>query len=201
MLRALLNKSWRQHPTNHPLRKLSKLDETDMRDCWRSKDELISDVLLWTPSHGCVKAGRPARTYIQQLCADTGCSPEDLWPWYDKRSSRRETLNSNLSNFALKGWSCITSYSCGGVGIYIYIYNEKLFEQLKNTKWARLPDDCLWVRFSQSSPYFWACVRQGKVKVTALVYKVRSKLAYNYQDKLINSRHLAVTRLTSGTPI
>ena len=25
-----------------------------------------------------VKAGRPARTYIQQLCDDTGCNPEDL---------------------------------------------------------------------------------------------------------------------------
>ena len=24
------------------------------------------------------KTGRPARTYIQQLCEDTGCSPEDL---------------------------------------------------------------------------------------------------------------------------
>ena len=46
--------------------------------CWRSKDELISDVLLWTPAYGQAKAGRPARTYIQQLCEDTGCSPEDL---------------------------------------------------------------------------------------------------------------------------
>ena len=46
--------------------------------CWRSRDELISDVLLWTPTHGRAKAGRPARTYIQQLCEDTGCSPEDL---------------------------------------------------------------------------------------------------------------------------
>ena len=45
--------------------------------CWRSKDELISDVLLWTPIYGRAKAGRPARTYIQQLCEDTGCSPED----------------------------------------------------------------------------------------------------------------------------
>ena len=43
-----------------------------------SKDELISDVLLWTPTYGCAKAGRPARTYIQQLCEDTGCNPEDL---------------------------------------------------------------------------------------------------------------------------
>ena len=32
--------------------------------CWRSRDELISDVLLWTPTHGRAKAGRPARTYI-----------------------------------------------------------------------------------------------------------------------------------------
>ena len=46
--------------------------------CWRSKDELISDVLLWTPAYGQAKAGRPARTYIQQLCEDTGCIPEDL---------------------------------------------------------------------------------------------------------------------------
>ena len=41
-------------------------------------DELISDVILWTPSHGRAKAGRPARPYIQQLCEDTGCSPGDL---------------------------------------------------------------------------------------------------------------------------
>ena len=46
--------------------------------CWRSKDELISDVLLWTPAYGQAKAGWPARTYIQKLCEDTGCSPEDL---------------------------------------------------------------------------------------------------------------------------
>ena len=46
--------------------------------CWRSRDELISDVLLWTPTCGWAKAGQPARTYIQQLCEDMGCSPEDL---------------------------------------------------------------------------------------------------------------------------
>ena len=41
-------------------------------------DELIRDILLWTSTHGRAKAGRPARTYIQQLCEDTGCCPEDL---------------------------------------------------------------------------------------------------------------------------
>ena len=30
------------------------------------------------PTHGCAKAGRPARTYIQQLCENTECCPEEL---------------------------------------------------------------------------------------------------------------------------
>ena len=42
--------------------------------CWRSRDELIRDVLQWTPTHGRAKARREARTYIQQLCKNTECS-------------------------------------------------------------------------------------------------------------------------------
>ena len=45
--------------------------------CWRSRDELISDDLLWTSAHGRAKAGQPRRTYIQLLCKDTGCNTED----------------------------------------------------------------------------------------------------------------------------
>ena len=60
--------------------------------CWRSKDELISDVLLWTPSYGQVKAGRPTRTYIQQLCDYTGCSPEDLPEAMNDREKWRERV-------------------------------------------------------------------------------------------------------------
>ena len=86
MLRAILNKSWRQHPTKQllyghlpPITNAIKIRRTKHAGhCWRSKDELTSDVLQWTPSHGRAKAGRPAQTYIQQLCADTGCSPEDV---------------------------------------------------------------------------------------------------------------------------
>ena len=86
MLRAILNKSKQQHPTRHrlydhlpPIMKTIQARQTrHAGHCWRSKDELISDVLLWTPAYGQAKAGRPARTYIQQLCEDTGCSPEDL---------------------------------------------------------------------------------------------------------------------------
>ena len=60
--------------------------------CWRSKDELISDVLQWTPAYGQAKAGRPARTYIQQLCEDTGCSPEDLPKAMNDREKWRERV-------------------------------------------------------------------------------------------------------------
>ena len=40
---------------------------------WGSKDEFISDVLLWTPAYGHINVDRPAKTYNHQLCADTGC--------------------------------------------------------------------------------------------------------------------------------
>ena len=86
MLRVILNKSWQQHPTRHqlyshlpPITKTIQVRRARYAGhCWRSKDELIRDVLLWTPAYGQAKAGRPAQTNIQQLCVDTGCSPEDL---------------------------------------------------------------------------------------------------------------------------
>ena len=82
MLRAILNKSWRQHPTSHQLPPITKTIQVTRNrcagHCWRSRDEHISDVLLWTPTYSRAKAGRPARTYFQQLCEDTGCSLEDL---------------------------------------------------------------------------------------------------------------------------
>ena len=60
--------------------------------CWRSKDELISDVLQWTPTYSRAKAVRSARTYIQQLCEDTGCSPEDLPEAMNDREKWRERV-------------------------------------------------------------------------------------------------------------
>ena len=100
MLRAILNKSWRQHPTRHqlyghlpPITKTIQARRTrHARHCWRSGDELISDVLLWTPTHSRAKAGRPARTYIQQLCEDTGCCPEDLPEAMNDREKWRERV-------------------------------------------------------------------------------------------------------------
>ena len=78
MLQAILNKSWRQHLTKQQLYGLLPPIMKTIWHCWSSKDELTSDILLWTPSHGWAKAGWPARTYIQQLCVDTAYSLEDL---------------------------------------------------------------------------------------------------------------------------
>ena len=86
MLRAILNKSWRQHSTKHqlyghlpPIPKPFKVRRTrHAGHYWRSRDELISDVLLWTLAHGRANARWLARTYTQQLCDDTRYNPEDL---------------------------------------------------------------------------------------------------------------------------
>ena len=100
MLRAILNKSWRQHLTRHqlyghqaPITKTIQVRRTrHAGHCWRSRDELISDVLLWNLTYGRAKAGRLARTYIQQLCEDTGCSPEDLPETINDREKWRERV-------------------------------------------------------------------------------------------------------------
>ena len=112
MLRAILNKSWRQHPTKHQLyghlpliTKAIKVIRTRRAGhCWRSRDELISDVLLWTPAHGRTKAGRPARTYIQQLCEDTGCSPEELPKAMNDREEWRERVKDIRACSTTRWW-------------------------------------------------------------------------------------------------
>ena len=100
MLRAILNNSWRQHPTRlqvyghlPPITRTIQARRTrHAGHCWRSKDELISDVLLWTPAYCQAKTGRPARTYMQQLCEDTGFSSEDLSEAMNDREKWRERV-------------------------------------------------------------------------------------------------------------
>ena len=100
MLRAILNKFWQQYPTRHQLYgHLPPITQTiqvrwtrHAGHCWKSRDELVSDVLLWTPTYGQAKAGQPARTNIQQLCEDTGYSPEDLPESMNDREKWRESV-------------------------------------------------------------------------------------------------------------
>ena len=112
MLRAILNKSFRQHPTKQqlyghqpPVTKTIKVRRNrHAGPCWRSRDELVSDVLLWTPSQRREKAWRPARTYIQQLCADTGCSPEDLPKAMNDCEGWRERVRNIRADSATWWW-------------------------------------------------------------------------------------------------
>ena len=92
MLGAILNKSWRQQPTKHqlyghlpPIMKTIQVRRArHAGHCWRMyshgppyMDELKQDDQL-------------EHTYIQQLCVDTGCRPEDLPEAMNDREKWRE---------------------------------------------------------------------------------------------------------------
>ena len=129
MLWVILNKSWRQHPTKQqlyghlpPIMKTIKIRWTwHVGHCWRSRDKFISDVLLWTPSHGRTKTGRPGRTYS---------SSEPIWDvalriwqkqWTIGRGGKRGSgisvddeeaqFNSSICFCWLVGWFlCLKAY-------------------------------------------------------------------------------------------
>ena len=123
MLRAILNKSWRQHPTRHqlyghlpPITKTIQIRRTRHAGHYsRSRDKLISDVLLWIPTYDQAKAGRPAQTYIQQLCDDTGCSPKDLPEAMNDREKWRERVRDIRASGTTWWW-------------YVYIYTYIIVE-------------------------------------------------------------------------
>ena len=120
MLRAILNKSWWQHSTRHqlygylpPITKTIQVRRTrHAGHSWRSRDELVSDVLLWTPTYGLAKAGRPARIYIQQLCEDTGCCPEDLPEAMNDREKWRERVRDIHATSTIWRWWFVQIQQC-----------------------------------------------------------------------------------------
>ena len=135
MLRAILNKSWRQHPTRHQvyghlprIRRTIQVRRTrHAGHSWRSMDELIRDVLLWTPTHGRAKAGRPARTYIQQLCEDTGCCPEDLSRAMNDREEWRERVRDIRATSTIWWWWWWHSSSKTTCDSVVSKYEKSLF--------------------------------------------------------------------------
>ena len=137
MLRAILSKSCRQHPTKHqlyghlpPITKTIQVRRTrHTGPSWRSRDELISDVLLWTLKYGWAKAGRPAQTYIQQLCEDTGCSLEDLPEAMNDREKWRERVRDIRAGGMTWWWwwwflFCLIIIICLLMIIYFQVTNE-----------------------------------------------------------------------------
>ena len=138
MLQAILNKTWKQHPTKQwlyshltPITKTIQVRRTrHAGHCWRSWDELISDVLLWIPSHGCAKAGRPPRTYIQQLSKDTGYGPGDLPEAMNDREGWRERVRDIRADGTARWWwwlQCITNNSIKHATFFNTRLNDQTF--------------------------------------------------------------------------
>ena len=156
MLRAILHKFWRQYPTKHqlwghlpPITKTIQIWQTShVRHCWRSKDELMSDIILWISSHGRGNARRQARTYIQQLCADKSCSLEDFPGAMDERDGWRERVREIYAGsptwlyIYIYIYMCVCAYVCVCVCVCacvcvspteIFIYRER--ERERERKW------------------------------------------------------------------
>ena len=85
------------HLKNHPSRR-------HVGQCWSSKDKLIKDILLWTLIHGLVRVSWPRRIHLRQLCADTGCSLEDLPRARDDRDGGWERIREIRAVSATWRW-------------------------------------------------------------------------------------------------
>ena len=107
---------------------------------WRSRDEIISDILLWTTSHGRAKAGRPAWTYIRQLCADTRCSLENLPEAMDDRAGWQESVREIRADcvtwwwwwWLWKKWHFRFQEKS-------YIYKTRMLRAILNKSWREYP--------------------------------------------------------------
>ena len=158
MLRAILNGPWKQHPTKQqlyghlpPITKTIQIRRTrHAGHCLRSRDELIRDVLLWTPKHGRAKAGRPARTYLQQLCEDTGCSPEDLPKAMDDREGWRERVRDIRADGTTRWWDdddLLHLIFYWILSILVWgMWNTSLLPSLQGPLWPGVVESYLWVK-------------------------------------------------------
>ena len=79
--------------------------------CWRSKDELISDVLRCTPTYGRAKKVRPARTYSSYVRIRDVALKTCQRRWMMGRSGERGL-----------GISVLVAWHDDDDDIYIYIY-------------------------------------------------------------------------------
>ena len=98
ILQAILSISWKQHlryktctATYHPSEKNTRVRKKKMCAILLEKQgRTHSDWILWTPTHTLVCVRQPSRTYLYQLCADTGCSLKDLRVAMDDKDQWRE---------------------------------------------------------------------------------------------------------------
>ena len=67
--------------------------------CWRSNNELVSDVLLWTPKHDQRSRGRPAKTFVDQMIEDIEYEMEELINVMENRNEwKKRVLECRVSS-------------------------------------------------------------------------------------------------------
>ena len=106
MLRVVENVSWKQHMRNEVLygeipKIMTAIATQIVRfrgHCWRRKDELAHQQLLWEPAHGKRACGRPRRTFIDQLVDGTKLLKENL----TKAMNDREYWKSKVEDVRLR---------------------------------------------------------------------------------------------------
>ena len=128
MLRAILNKSWQQHPTRHqlyghlpPITKTIQVRRTrHAGHCWRSRDELIRDVLLNGSLHMAAQKqdDQLERTFSSYVRIQDVVLKTYLGRWTIGRSGER---GSGISVLPARFEMMIDIY------IYIYIYIIYMF--------------------------------------------------------------------------
>ena len=114
ILRMILNVHWSQKVTNEVLYRAIEKISTKIRrrflkfagHCLRRDDEVVSDLVLWEPTHGTRRRGRPPESYIRNLENETGIPSSEMrvammnravWRLLlsGKQQSRNKQVNSN----------------------------------------------------------------------------------------------------------
>ena len=128
MLWAILNKFWRQHSTKQQM-------YGHLRLTMKTIKIRVSDVLLWTPSQGWVKAGCPARTYSSSVpildVARKTCQKQ----WMIGRGGERGSGISILMARQDKMMTCLSQEQFEKYGRYNHICaragDDQLIDQIK----------------------------------------------------------------------
>ena len=86
--------------------------------------------LQWTPRHRHTSVGQSAKTYINQLCADTECHPEDLTNVMANRDRERERERERKRERERESMESVLLACLGDVDAYFYANLTLLLPQL-----------------------------------------------------------------------
>ena len=100
VLRAALDISWKSHITNRELygdlpKITAKITNRRLRfagHCKRRKGSVVSNLITWQPTQRKRTAGRPTKTYVDQLQADTGYTTGEMESCMENRNLWRAII-------------------------------------------------------------------------------------------------------------